>query len=374
MSRNLTGEDIKLTRRQSRELSKENMGFTNAQWRTAYENAKNALRQQGLRGRDLREEARAMVTGLKVEDPETVVVPLTNNVLNSGETIGTPISYKEGIITTGPLSETPESIENRKLIDKSIVKERSRKKDARDGFERPTTIVSIDDLRDMGKGASDIFMEDRNAAESRNLNNWAQYQGEFWNAMEKNNTYRPYSDLSALQWWMYDDYNRNWKPYDNTNPNYTWHLPTEQELAKYKGRTGSPAGTLTGWKNSWVEQGYNPDAHYFDFTNAQYGEIGGNKKAYNQAAGAMTTAVLVPTVAGIASDVIAGGLPETTGYNPVGVQMKRPGVMGQTRLPNGQFGLNQQGSWYMDIFNGQRVPGWRVGSFRFGGKLVKNLK
>ena len=143
---------------------------------------------------------------------------------------------------------------------------------------------------------------------------------------------------------MWDDYNRNWKPYDNANPNYRWHLPTEAELAPYKNLTGVPAGTLTGPMGTWYEQGYNPNVNYFDFTNAKYGELGGSKKAYNQGAAATGAMVLTPVIAGIASDVIAGGLPETTGYNPVGVQMKRPGVMGQTRLPNGQFGLNKQGS------------------------------
>ena len=375
MSRNLTGNDIKLTRKRSRELAKENMGFSNAQYNTALANAKAGLRKQGLRGRELRDNAKALVTGIQVEDPKGLAVPPIQVTLNSNESVGPARSWTEAITTTGPLIETAESVANRKAIDNQIVKQLvENKKDARNGFERPTATVSLDELKEIGKGVSDTYMKDRETKETENPNNWAQYQGEFWKAMNKANAYRPYTDLAAIQNWMWDDYNRNWKPYDNAHPNYRWHLPTEAELAPYKNLTGVPAGTLTGPMGTWYEQGYNPNVNYFDFTNAKYGELGGSKKAYNQGAAATGAMMLTPVVAGIASDVIAGGLPETTGYNPVGIQMKRPGVMGQTRLPNGQFGLNKQGSWYMDIFNGKRVPGWRVGGFRFGGKLVKNLK
>lgn len=277
MSRNLTGNDIKLTRKRSKELAKENMGFSNAQYNIALANAKAGLRKQGLRGRELRDNAKALVTGLQVEDPKGLTVPSTQAALNSNESVGHARSWTDAIATTGPLTETAESIANRKAIDNQIVKQLvENKKDVRDGFERPTATVSLDELKEIGKGVSDTYMKDR---DTENPNNWAQYQGEFWKAINKANAYRPYTDLAAIQNWMWDDYNRNWKPYDNAHPNYRWHLPTEAELAPYKNLTGVPAGTLTGPMGTWYEQGYNPNVNYFDFTNAKYGELGGSKKS-----------------------------------------------------------------------------------------------
>lgn len=83
MSRNLTGNDIKLTRKRSRELAKENMGFSNAQYNTALANAKAGLRKQGLRGRELRDNAKALVTGIQVEDSKGLAVPPIQVALNS---------------------------------------------------------------------------------------------------------------------------------------------------------------------------------------------------------------------------------------------------------------------------------------------------
>lgn len=88
MSRNLSGNDIKLTRKRSKELAKENMGFSNAQYNIALANAKASLRKQGLRGRELRDNAKALVTGLQVEDPKGLTVPPMQVALNSNESVG----------------------------------------------------------------------------------------------------------------------------------------------------------------------------------------------------------------------------------------------------------------------------------------------
>ena len=62
------GETPALTRREARERAAANRGFSRGQFQTAVANAKNALRGTGLRGRDLRQQARQMVAG----EPEFV--------------------------------------------------------------------------------------------------------------------------------------------------------------------------------------------------------------------------------------------------------------------------------------------------------------
>lgn len=62
------GETPSLTRREAREQAATNRGFSRGQFQMAMANAKNALRGTGLRGRDLRQQARQMVAG----EPEII--------------------------------------------------------------------------------------------------------------------------------------------------------------------------------------------------------------------------------------------------------------------------------------------------------------
>ena len=62
------GETPSLTRRETREQAAANRGFSRGQFQMAMANAKNALRGAGLRGRDLRQQARQMVAG----EPEII--------------------------------------------------------------------------------------------------------------------------------------------------------------------------------------------------------------------------------------------------------------------------------------------------------------
>ena len=62
------GEMPSLTRREAREQAAANRGFSRGQFQMAMANAKNALRNTGLRGRDLRQQARQMVAG----EPEII--------------------------------------------------------------------------------------------------------------------------------------------------------------------------------------------------------------------------------------------------------------------------------------------------------------
>lgn len=69
------GETPLLTRREAREQAAANRGFSRGQFQIAIANAKNALRGAGLRGRDLRQQARQMVAGQPVQLAETEFVP-----------------------------------------------------------------------------------------------------------------------------------------------------------------------------------------------------------------------------------------------------------------------------------------------------------
>ena len=55
---------VKLTKKQTKKLAAENKGITGSNFAIAYQNAKNGLRQQGLRGNELRDRARIMVSGI----------------------------------------------------------------------------------------------------------------------------------------------------------------------------------------------------------------------------------------------------------------------------------------------------------------------
>lgn len=69
------GETPSLTRREAREQAAANRGFSRGQFQMAMANAKNALREAGLRGRDLSQQARQMVAGQPEFVQESVVIP-----------------------------------------------------------------------------------------------------------------------------------------------------------------------------------------------------------------------------------------------------------------------------------------------------------
>ena len=101
---------IRLTRRQARDLSKQNKGYNNNQYITAYYNALDSLRRNSnLRGRDLRNQARIMASGINVGDnaqiitgPEAVVTPK----------IAGPQKYTEADTSVGPLKVVAVSSSN----------------------------------------------------------------------------------------------------------------------------------------------------------------------------------------------------------------------------------------------------------------------
>lgn len=101
---------VRLTRRQARDLSKQNKGYSNSQYTTAYYNALDALRRNSdLRGKDLRNQARIIASGINVGDnaqiitgPEAVVTP---------KIVG-PQKYTEADTSVGPLKVVAVSLPN----------------------------------------------------------------------------------------------------------------------------------------------------------------------------------------------------------------------------------------------------------------------
>ena len=69
------GETPSLTRREAREQAAANRGFSRGQFQLAKKKKKNALRGAGLRGRNLRQQARQMVAGQPTQPVETEFVP-----------------------------------------------------------------------------------------------------------------------------------------------------------------------------------------------------------------------------------------------------------------------------------------------------------
>ena len=82
MLEQMPGYDVNtnLTRRQARDLSALNQGYNGEQFQTAMANAKNALRNQGLRGKELRERAREMAAGISPAQRSIVEAPVTQQL------------------------------------------------------------------------------------------------------------------------------------------------------------------------------------------------------------------------------------------------------------------------------------------------------
>jgi hypothetical protein len=79
---------VKLTKKQTKKLAAKNKGITGSNFAISYQNAKNGLRQQGLRGNELRDRARIMVSGISTQSaplitPKPFVGPVAtvNNTL-----------------------------------------------------------------------------------------------------------------------------------------------------------------------------------------------------------------------------------------------------------------------------------------------------
>ena len=85
------GEAPSLTRREAREQATANRGFSRGQFQMAMANAKNALRGAGLRGRDLRQQARQMVAGQHAQPVQPVETEFVPQVRKENPIIAAPL-------------------------------------------------------------------------------------------------------------------------------------------------------------------------------------------------------------------------------------------------------------------------------------------
>ena len=85
------GEMPSLTRREAREQAAANRGFSRGQFQMAMANAKNALRGAGLRGRDLRQQARQMVAGQHAQPVQPVETEFVPQVRKENPIIAAPL-------------------------------------------------------------------------------------------------------------------------------------------------------------------------------------------------------------------------------------------------------------------------------------------
>lgn len=99
--------NIILTRRQARELSNQNKGFNRSQFQIAMANADNMLRNAGLRGRELRNQKRILVSGITGQDKNLVEQPI-KVTLESNE----PVALNSPTELTG----VPERVTVRKQV------------------------------------------------------------------------------------------------------------------------------------------------------------------------------------------------------------------------------------------------------------------
>ena len=110
MLEQMHGHDINtnLTRRQARDLSALNQGYNGEQFQTAMANAINALRNQGLRGKELRERAREMAAG---------IIPVERSInVPTASTFGNITPIKEGDLR----SQTPTQVSVQEPISQPV--------------------------------------------------------------------------------------------------------------------------------------------------------------------------------------------------------------------------------------------------------------
>lgn len=90
-------QGVELTRRQAKKLSKLNRGYSNENFRNAYQNAKQAIYDNtDLRGRDKRMAARRMVSGITGLDKQLVTPVTTPAPFTYTPTIAGPSNVKLG--------------------------------------------------------------------------------------------------------------------------------------------------------------------------------------------------------------------------------------------------------------------------------------
>lgn len=131
-----------LTRHQARDLAALNQGYNSEQFQFAMANAMNALRNQGLRGRELRERAREMAAGIS---------PVERSIVN----IPTQLNVTAPVLSTPAAITAPEQItlpETQVLLDQTL--DDTNKKLTRN-LNKPTSskkgVIEVGDVSILGK-------------------------------------------------------------------------------------------------------------------------------------------------------------------------------------------------------------------------------
>lgn len=147
-SKKQSGGEVELTRRQARDLSKQNKGYDNGDFRMAYQNAKNALANNAdLSGRERRMAARRMVSGINDNAPITPTLKPMEAQINVAPPTLNPVQI-------APVRPTPVSTPPMGPIDRV----QGRVNDAIDGYQRGTDRI-IDGIQAGGNRVYDAVQD-----------------------------------------------------------------------------------------------------------------------------------------------------------------------------------------------------------------------
>lgn len=147
-SKKQTGGEVELTRRQARDLSKQNKGYDNGDFRMAYQNAKNALASNtDLTGRERRMAARRMVSGINDNAPATPTLKPMEAQINVAPPTLNPVQI-------APVRPTPVSTPPMGPVDRV----QGRVNDAIDGYQRGTDRI-IDGIQAGGNRVYDAVQD-----------------------------------------------------------------------------------------------------------------------------------------------------------------------------------------------------------------------
>lgn len=286
----------KLSRKEARQLSQEHMGFNRGQFNTAYANAKTAVKDAGVRGKDKRQTARIMASGISETNPEINFA--VENQLNLPEITG---PAREGVITVGDMIEpTTASVQN-------LIQRVARKPSTVDMSGVPSARESL-------------------AAQNAKTNAWYQFQHEMDQYNRANNNYRANQDSAAYQRWLEEEFDRIYGSRDvDGNYHAVYHEPTTQDLIRVKGNT-LKYGALPFSNSERESYGVDLNGNVFDLngTGTQYSRRGtgisggASQKAYDQGAAALGAMLYGPVVA----DVI-GSAAATRGGNGSAAHINR---------------------------------------------------
>lgn len=180
-------EGGELTRSRARRLAVTNKGYNNAQFNTAFANAMNALRRDGLRGKDLRARALAMASGYSDQTP-TVETPAKQGAIDFGyidELVGNRPTKEQLITPIFAVEETP-------IITRPIVRNASPSRtESSSRTVSPSRVYTPNlNVRSTGSNPLDEQYDAANRMADERINAWQETQ------LRSRNMYFPRIDSS----------------------------------------------------------------------------------------------------------------------------------------------------------------------------------